>query len=301
MGCGQSAEDKAKIDELNKDVAAKKTQIDVLKADLDKSMAKAKEADSVESQLETVSREKKELEANLTDLTLQRDRLETLIRERSEELTALQTRLDTENREKTDLAAEVASLKAQLDADSSAKADLNAQISALQAELQEARSSHSTIEAALEALKSEKEGLMDKISSLGNKLPSFLGGGGDSDSKKRDCLKMSHSARIGVTGLYYCGQRMKGETDICGPMTGSNCKDCQKLDVESRALPKGFLMNGQGRICRHGGNGSDWYCGAGVLQGVPGCDGYCGPTNGPNCPACQEMAALSTGRYRKLL
>jgi len=301
MGCAQSAEDKAKIDQLSKDVDTKKTQIDVLKADLDKSMAKAKEADSAESRIEALSREKKELETNLTDLTQQRDRLEALIRERSDELEALKAQLDTESRAKSDLAAEFASLRAQLDADSSTKADLSAQITALQAELQDAKSSHSSIEVALEALRKEKDGLMDKISHLGSKIPSFLGGGDDHDSKKRDCLKMSHSARIGVTGLYYCGQRMKGENDICGPMTGTNCKDCQKLDRESRDLPKGFLMNGQGRICRHGGNGSDWYCGAGVLQGVPGCDGYCGPTNGPNCPACQEMAALSAGRYHKLL
>lgn len=302
MGCGQSVEDKAKIDELSKDVAAKTTQIDVLKADLDKSMAKAKEADSAESQLVTVSREKAELETRLADLTQQKEGLDALIQQRNGELEALQGQIDAEKGEKSGLADEVANLKAQLDADAATKADLNGQIQALQAELQEARNRHNVVETALEALKQEKDGLMAQIHKLGSKMPSFLGGGGgDHDSKKRDCLKMSHNARIGVTGLYYCGQRIKGENDICGPMTGTNCKECQKLDMESRDLPKGFLMNGQGRICRRGGNDTDWYCGAGVMQGVPGCDGYCGPTNGPNCPACQEMAALSAGRYRKLL
>lgn len=94
---------------------------------------------------------------------------------------------------------------------------------------------------------------------------------------------------------------MMNENDTCGPLNGANCKDCQLLDVKSRDLPSGFLMNGQGRICRRGENGRDWYCGAGVMQGVYNCDGYCGPTNGPSCPACQEMAALAGGRYRKLL
>ena len=53
-----------------------------------------------------------------------------------------------------------------------------------------------------------------------------------------------------------------------------------KLDIAMRCLPFGYFVNKEGQACRKGTNGS-FYCGRKVLDGVPGCDGYCGPNNGP--------------------
>lgn len=298
MGCSQSTEDRARIEQLSKDVLVKRSEIEELKAGLERSMAKANEANSAESNLEAENRENQALKQQLEEVTQKKDSLEASIQSLSGELENLQAKLDTLTREKSEFTEEIANLRSQIDAETRAKADLNSQITTLQAELQEARHKHSAFEATLELLTKEKEELLGQIEHFSHNLHSDEQ---ESHKKGRDCLKMSQSARIGTTGLYYCGQRMKGESDICGPLTGTNCKECQKLDRASRQLPKGFLMNGQGRICRRGQNDRDWYCGAGVLQGVPGCDGYCGPTNGPNCPACQEMAPLTAGRYRKLL
>ena len=293
MGCGPSAEDKAKIDELSKDVATKRTEIDNLKLELDKSMAKAKEAEEDESQLAAANREKKELEARLEQLNREKEALEASIQALTAQSSDLQSQLDSASSNNSSLQQEIAAIRGQLDSESQAKATL-------EGELGEVRNQYSALESLVETLKREKEEAIGRLSHFAEKM-GHAGGDDDHHGKHRDCLKMSDSARIGVTGLYYCGQRIKGENDICGPMTGTNCKDCQKLDINSRDLPKGFLLNGQGRICRRGRNETDWYCGAGVLQGVPGCDGYCGPTNGPNCPACQEMVNLAGGRYRKLV
>ena len=57
-----------------------------------------------------------------------------------------------------------------------------------------------------------------------------------------------------------------------------------KLDVEARGLPRGYLVNRQGRSARAGINGNI-YCGAKVLIGFGG-DGWCGPTDGPQCRSC---------------
>lgn len=298
MGCSQSTEDRTRIDQLSRDVQVKRSEIEELKAGLERSMAKANEANSAESQLGAAERENQALKEQLAGVIQQRDSLEASMQTLRGQLADLQAELDILTREKSDFAGEVATLKGQMNADATAKSDLNIQIATLQTELQAAKHKHSAFESSLALLTKEKEELLDRLAHLSQSLPSEEH---ESHKKGRDCLKMGSNARIGTTGLYYCGQRMKGENDVCGPLIGTNCKDCQKLDRESRQLPKGFLMNGQGRICRRGGNGRDWYCAAGVMQGVPGCDGYCGPTNGPNCPACQEMATLTENRYRKLL
>lgn len=160
--------------------------------------------------------------------------------------------------------------------------DLTRMVASLQIELHSANTEKETLEAALEESRKETSVLFDK-------------------SATRDCIQMHPNARIGATGLYYCGQRLKGENLLCEQSNGSNCRECQRLDIQARSLPPGFLVNGLGRICRRGANGRDWYCGAAVLQPGSGGDGHCGPTNGPNCAACQEMATLSGFRYRGLL
>jgi hypothetical protein len=53
-----------------------------------------------------------------------------------------------------------------------------------------------------------------------------------------------------------------------------------ELDLASRQLPRGYLVNRAGLTCKINRSGTV-YCGAKVMVGVRGCDGWCGPTNGP--------------------
>ena len=73
-----------------------------------------------------------------------------------------------------------------------------------------------------------------------------------------------------------------------------------KLDVESRRLPRGCLVNRVGSPSRKGET-KLFYCGKRVMENVKGCDGYCGPTNGPNCGPCKILQDQATGRYRTLV
>jgi hypothetical protein len=93
-----------------------------------------------------------------------------------------------------------------------------------------------------------------------------------------------NKARLGQTGKYYCGGRLDTKCGCCdgscGPTNGCNCRACMALDLQSRQLPKGYLVNKEGRTVRRGVQ-DKFYCGSKVLSGFPGCDGWCGPTNGP--------------------
>lgn len=70
-----------------------------------------------------------------------------------------------------------------------------------------------------------------------------------------------------------------------------------RLDIKNRGLPAGYLVNRDGFACRKSTNGT-WYCGRRVLVGTAGCDGYCGPNDGPQCYAC---ARIQDGNYDELL
>jgi hypothetical protein len=120
----------------------------------------------------------------------------------------------------------------------------------------------------------------------------------------RDCIGKIGNARIGASGKYYCGQRLNVNCSccngLCGPGDGCNCQSCMLLDIAARALPKGFLVNREGRTARAGSDNM-WHCGAKVMRGVPGCDGWCGPTNGPQCLACQRLQAQLSTRYNSIV
>ena len=111
-------------------------------------------------------------------------------------------------------------------------------------------------------------------------------------------------ARLGQSGKFYCG----GKTGFscgccdgnCGPSNGCNCVACMKLDIQKRGLPKGYLVNNQGFACRRGDT-RKFYCGRMVLRGVRGCDGYCGPTDGPQCDDCKNMDTLAARSYSTLI
>ena len=69
-----------------------------------------------------------------------------------------------------------------------------------------------------------------------------------------------------------------------------------KLDI--RGLPCGTLVNRHGSTSSRSNQTGLFYCGMKVMVGVQGCDGYCGPTNGPNCQACKILQSQANTRYR---
>jgi hypothetical protein len=127
-------------------------------------------------------------------------------------------------------------------------------------------------------------------------------------SIERKINEKGSKARLGSTGKYYCGELLdyhscKCCNGFCGPTNGCNCSACMKLDLMSRNLPKGWLVNREGFQSRKGRNGL-FYCGRRVLVGTPYCDGYCGPTDGPNCYACAQldwMTSYNGRRYSYLI
>ena len=111
-------------------------------------------------------------------------------------------------------------------------------------------------------------------------------------------------AKLGETGKYYCGSRLDGPRcnccdGMCGIHTGCNCSSCMELDIKTRNLPKGWLVNPDGFNAKKANN-NIFYCGRRVLVGVHGCDGHCGPNNGPNCDGCKRLDTLASTRYHKL-
>ena len=68
-----------------------------------------------------------------------------------------------------------------------------------------------------------------------------------------------------------------------------------KLDVAARKLSRNWFVNRDGFACRKGETGH-FYCGRKVME-EDGCDGYCGPTNGPSCYACTMIEQQHNSRY----
>lgn len=116
------------------------------------------------------------------------------------------------------------------------------------------------------------------------------------------------TSRLGITGKYYCKSHMGSCKNNCcdqqcGPDNGCNCLACMKLDIKMRRLPPGYLVNRSGFVARKSSATGLFYCGRRVLVNVPLTDGYCGPTNGPNCEACKtlDVETKSGGRYASLI
>ena len=70
-----------------------------------------------------------------------------------------------------------------------------------------------------------------------------------------------------------------------------------RVDVKTRGLSKGYLVNKAGFPSKLSHDAGHFYCGRHVMQNVRGCDGYCGPNNGPNCSPCRLLDVQSRGRY----
>ena len=109
------------------------------------------------------------------------------------------------------------------------------------------------------------------------------------------------NVRLGATGKYYCAGPLNGQCTCCdgncGTGNGCNCLECMRLDVTVRELPRNWLINRDGFACRKGQAGRNFYCGRKVMEGEYGCDGYCGPTDGPNCYACRKIDEQYDSRY----
>eukprot|EP01102_Stenamoeba_stenopodia_P009917 TRINITY_DN2947_c0_g1_i1.p1 TRINITY_DN2947_c0_g1~~TRINITY_DN2947_c0_g1_i1.p1 ORF type:complete len:275 (+),score=28.26 TRINITY_DN2947_c0_g1_i1:375-1199(+) len=89
-------------------------------------------------------------------------------------------------------------------------------------------------------------------------------------------------ARKGTSGKFYCGRRGVLTcyccNGTCGPTNGCNCHSCRVLDAPV------LYRNTDGVPC-HKLNGR-FYCGRRNVA-CRCCDGYCGPTSGCSCRACQ--------------
>lgn len=123
------------------------------------------------------------------------------------------------------------------------------------------------------------------------------------DIIERTSNHLGNHARIGATGKYYCNKEQSPPCDCCdskcGPHTGCNCAACMRLDVKARSLPCGFLINREGRIARKNEDGRV-YCGSKVLDNNPDSDGWCGPTSGPQCGACEILEQQWDTRYKEV-
>jgi len=112
-------------------------------------------------------------------------------------------------------------------------------------------------------------------------------------------------ARLGQTGKYYCGERLTSNhgsccNGYCGTTNGCNCRKCMILDIKTRRLPRGYYVNREGAVARAGETGN-YYCGRKVMDDDDySCDGWCGPTNGPQCYACQLLEAEINNEYKDI-
>ena len=72
------------------------------------------------------------------------------------------------------------------------------------------------------------------------------------------------------------------------------------MQLDIKGLPRGTLVNRHGSTSSRSNETGKFYCGMKVMLVGPDCDGYCGPTNGPNCEACQILQSQAISRYNKL-
>ncbi|CAF3446657.1 unnamed protein product [Rotaria sp. Silwood1] len=126
------------------------------------------------------------------------------------------------------------------------------------------------------------------------------------DRLERTLNSRGRYARLGSTGKFYCGGTLDGSqcnccNGKCGPTNGCNCSSCMLLDVQKRILPRGWLVNSDGAPARCSSQlPTTFYCGRRVMPDDGTSDGYCGPTNGPQCTACQRLNQQQRDRYKHI-
>jgi hypothetical protein len=108
---------------------------------------------------------------------------------------------------------------------------------------------------------------------------------------------------LGSTGKFYCGGKLDGDpctccNGYCGPSSGCNCSGCMLLDVQKRKLSHGWLVNCEGASARCSLlEPTKFYCGRKVMTNDSRTDGYCGPTSGEQCSACEKLNEQQYERY----
>lgn len=96
--------------------------------------------------------------------------------------------------------------------------------------------------------------------------------------------------RPGSTGLFYCGRvvgvdALPGSDGQCGKFTGPACASCMRNRVNSVPINTEYCVMKAGRD-------GTLYCGRFLGKtAIPGSDGRCGPTNGPQCQSCKDSQA----------
>ena len=99
--------------------------------------------------------------------------------------------------------------------------------------------------------------------------------------------------RISTNGKYYCGGSLGTYCSCCdgncGPDNGCNCLSCMRMDVESRGLPRGWLINEEGKPTQLIGSG--FRCGGRS-------NSY--SEKAPYCAPCKKLND-AIERYRPLL
>jgi hypothetical protein len=109
--------------------------------------------------------------------------------------------------------------------------------------------------------------------------------------------QIGRSPQLGSSGKFYCGSKLDGPkcgccNGYCGPTNGCNCSECMKLDVMRLGLPRGYLLNTDGKVCWKEGN--HFVCNS--LTYYPG--NRCNEGNW--CNSCQNMLSVQA-RYEDLL
>lgn len=100
--------------------------------------------------------------------------------------------------------------------------------------------------------------------------------------------KSGKMASLGTTAKYYCGGPLLYKCSCCdgncGTTNGENCLGCMELDMKSRGLPKGFLVNSDGVICKVDIARKTVYCGTLVSSFR---DSRCAPKD--PCSSCNKL------------
>jgi len=126
------------------------------------------------------------------------------------------------------------------------------------------------------------------------------------DRLEKSLNSQGRCARLGSTGKFYCGGPLDGPQCICcngacGPTNGCNCSSCMLLDIQKRGLKRGWFVNRDGASVRCSRQETTtYYCGRRVMPNDGTRDGYCGPTNGPQCEACQRLNEQQHDRYSQI-
>ncbi|CAF4049225.1 unnamed protein product [Rotaria sordida] len=142
---------------------------------------------------------------------------------------------------------------------------------------------------------------IDSLSTSTNEITSVF-----DNRLERTLNSRGQYARLGNTGKFYCGgtldeRRCNCCNDICGPTSGCNCSACMLLDIQKRALPRGWFVNSDGASARCSRvRPTTFYCGRQVMPDDGRSDGYCGPTDGPQCTACQRLNEQRNDRYGEI-